>query len=606
MEVIEKNTKQKYILEVSPAIGKKKIKCPVCSEKRTNKKDKALSWNGNDKVGKCHYCEAIFYVESDKNDYVPKEAKEYKIPEWQNNTQLSDKAVKYFKSRGIEQFTLRQMKITEGLEWIPKDQKKVNTIQFNYFRDEQLVNTKYRSATKGFKLVAGAELIPYNLDNIKGKDTIYIVEGEFDALSLYECGIHNVVSVPAGASTGDCNFDWLDNSIDYFSQEKKIILAVDNDKAGINLRNQLSSRLGVERCFKVDFGTLKDANDVLRIKGKESLKKALTDVSAFPLEGVFTANDIRGEVMALYDIGLQKGKTVGVDRFDELISFEEGRIITVTGAPGSGKTEFIEWLTVRMNMRYGLKTAYFSPERLPMQYGASLIAEKIIGKSCELNAPNRMTRYELEVAVDYISDNFYFISPINDDYLVDNILEKARQTIFRHGVKALVIDPYNQFEHKRKSNKTEHEYIGEFMSKIGLFARRNNIMIFLIAHPVKMDKNADGNYHVPTLYNIAGSSNFFNKTDYGISMRRNTNNDMVEVYIQKVKFSHLGKLGRCNFWFTRENKRYTYAATEDREDSIFDNEPYLNYEGGEQQELRNGEEAFMDDPLGSYNGTNEF
>ena len=92
----------------------------------------------------------------------------------------------------------------------------------------------------------------------------------------------------------------------------------------------------------------------------------------------------------------------------------------------------------------------------------------------------------------------------------------------------------------------------------------------------------------------------YNKTDYGLALRRNILNDLVEVYIQKVKFSHLGEIGRCNFWFTKSNKRYTEALTENREDAFFDDSPLINF---------NGEEKiidFQDDPIGSFNGIDAF
>jgi twinkle protein len=54
-----------------------------------------------------------------------------------------------------------------------------------------------------------------------GYEYCVIVEGEMDALSLHEAGIHNVVSVPNGATLGTNNLDYLDNCIDYFTDKEK-------------------------------------------------------------------------------------------------------------------------------------------------------------------------------------------------------------------------------------------------------------------------------------------------------------------------------------------------------------------------------------------------
>ena len=71
-----------------------------------------------------------------------------------------------------------------------------NTIQFNYFIGNQLVNVKYRDGRKNFKLYKGAEKVFYNIDNTVGHDTVMIVEGEMDVCAIYESGFKSVVSVP--------------------------------------------------------------------------------------------------------------------------------------------------------------------------------------------------------------------------------------------------------------------------------------------------------------------------------------------------------------------------------------------------------------------------
>src|SRR6056297_1035470 len=183
--------------------GEERMTCPVCSADRKKKRVKCFSWNHEKQTGYCSHCNGSFVPDENKKfEYVSRENREYKPPKWNNNTALSENAVKWFEGRGISQFVLRQLKITEGIEFMPQRSKKVNTIQFNYFRDEELINCKYRDGAKNFKLSAGAELILYNYDNCKDKDQIFIVEGEMDCLAMCEAGFWNTTSVPNGAGTG--------------------------------------------------------------------------------------------------------------------------------------------------------------------------------------------------------------------------------------------------------------------------------------------------------------------------------------------------------------------------------------------------------------------
>ena len=66
------------------------------------------------------------------------------------------------------------MKITEGIEFMPQAAMNVNTIQFNYFRDGELINVKYRDGKKRMKLFKDGELIFYNIDSIKNAKEVYI------------------------------------------------------------------------------------------------------------------------------------------------------------------------------------------------------------------------------------------------------------------------------------------------------------------------------------------------------------------------------------------------------------------------------------------------
>lgn len=531
--------------------GEERMTCPVCSEHRKKKRIKCFSWNHEKNTGFCSHCQATF-VKSEPGNYVSREKREYQRPTWNNNTELSDKLVKYFEGRKISQFTLRQMKVTEGVEWMPQIGKKTNTVQFNYFKNGNLINTKYRDGAKNFKLAANAELIMYNYDACIDKKQIFITEGEIDALSIAECGLWNVTSPPNGAGTGTLSMEYIDNSIELFENKEEIIIATDSDAPGTNLCQQLAYRLGIEKAYKVDFRPYKDANEYLVAEGKEALKNhLLNNKKPFPIEGVFSTEDFRDELDLLYEQGLQPGKTIGLPAFDEKLTFETGRLYTWTGIPGCGKSEFVDFVLERLNIIHGWKAVYFSPENHPLQLHASKIIEKLTG---EHFSKKTMPPHVYESAREYMKDNFFFIAP-KDDFKVETILEKARISVFKYGVKNIVIDPYNKLEHQFTGSETQ--YISKFLDQITMFAKKNDVCFHLIAHPRKMNKDGAGNYEVPNLYDINGSSNFYNKTDFGITVYRQPQSSISDIHIQKVKFKHLGEPGKVQFAWNKNNGRYS-------------------------------------------------
>lgn len=571
---------RKYGIEVpyGRTSGNVKVYCPQCRDQRHDKRDKSLSCDLATGMFNCHYCgfsgcaaereqeewRKPFYNPSPLRRQKPT----YKRPTRTGNTALSAKALAWFRGRGISERTLSDMKVTEGLEWMPQKNGQANTIQFNYYKDGQLVNTKFRTGDKCFKLVSGAELLPYNIDAIKGTKECIITEGEMDALSFIECGRKDVISVPNGANA---NLSYLDDYIEeYFDDKDVIYIASDTDTKGVELRDELLRRFGVERCRVLEYGDgCKDANEHLQKFGRDSLLACIASAPEMKIEGVFTVSDFEQSLDALFENGMQKGVTIGHDNFDRLCSFETKRLCVVTGIPGSGKSEFIDEIAERLNMRYGWRFAYFSPENAPLAYHASKLIEKFTGKHFD---KQHLGYGEYKQVKEHLEQNFYFISPHND-FRLETILDKAKFLVRRKGIKVLVIDPYNRLENQQGGGRNETQYISETLDRLTNFAQQNDLLVILMAHPTKLPKNKDGVIEAPTLYDISGSANFYNKADFGIVVHRNRIDNTTEVHIQKVKFRHLGECGMALFKYNLNNGRYSPYVN--GTEPVWDNENHL-------------------------------
>ncbi len=580
--------------------GNRKVFCPECRDRRHDKRDKSLSINLATGEFNCHYC-GFSGCAAEKESWererpwynsapIRRQKPVYKKPTPRPAAPMSAKALAWFKSRGISEATLIALKVSEGMEWMPQKNGQANTVQFNYYHNGELVNTKFRTGDKCFKLCKDAELLPYNIDAIKGCKECIITEGEMDALSFYECGRHDVVSVPNGANS---NLDYLDDYIEeYFDDKETIYIASDSDTKGVMLRDELIRRFGVERCRVLEYGDgCKDANEHLQKYGRDSLLQCISAAPEIKVDGVFTVSDFEQSLDALFENGMQRGVTVGHDNLDELISFETKRLCIVTGIPGNGKSEFIDELAERLNMKYGWRFAYFSPENAPLAYHASKLIEKFTGKHFDRQHLNYA---EYRQVKEHLESNFFFISP-SDNYKIDNILDKAKYLVRRRGIKALVIDPYNRIEHEYERGQREDQYISLFLDKLMRFAQINDVLIILMAHPTKQSKNKDGVLEAPTLYDISGAAHFYNKTDFGIVVHRDRVKDVVEVHVQKVKFRHLGKVGTAFFKYNLNNGRYSPYVNEIT--PVWDNSNHLLEES--RRRVQEAEEAarfdFSDD-----------
>ena len=521
--------------------GAKDSTCPLCSEGRSskNKKAKCASLDWDRGLGTCHHCDETFQLHTFKRVAD----KEYTKPEWKNNINLSDAAIKWFEGRGIGQKTLEKMKISEGVEWMPQVEKKVNTIQFNYFINGELINTKYRDGNKNFKLVKGAEKVFFNLDSIVGRKSAIIVEGEIDALSLVEAGYNNVVSVPNGATLQRLNLDYLDNCIDYFNDKEQIILATDSDEAGENLRAELIRRFGAEVCYTVDLGDKKDINEVLVDHGVPGVKHCIDGASEVPLDNVVQLKDIEDEITEFIEEGFKPGYQIGITNFDDIFSTYTGQFITVTGIPSSGKSDWVDQMAVGYNQEYGWRTAFASPENKP----TFLHAHKLIRKFWE-GMPNKedLGTDKWRRITEHINEDFFFLE--NERYDLDSVLEKGAELVKRKGIKMLVIDPYNKVKMKTKKELSIPDYTMEYLAKIEVFAKKYDVLVVVVAHPTKMYKGTDGKIEEPTMYNIKGGGEWYDASYHGLLVHRNYEDKTVKVKVLKVKFQNLGQNGEeCHF-----------------------------------------------------------
>ena len=168
---------------------------------------------------------------------------------------------------------------------------------------------------------------------------------------------------------------------------------------------------------------------------------------------------------------------------------------------------------------------------------------------------------------EHIKDNFFYI--MNEkDLTIESVMKSAKSFVKQKGIKVFVIDPYNKLDHQLKKGENETQYVSRFLDILVNFARFNNVLVFLVAHPRKVEADK-----IPTMYDISGSANFYNKTDYGFTVHRLRENNgamgnSVEVHWQKIKFKHLGTQGVSQLEYNFNNGRFDPSG-------VFDNTDWL-------------------------------
>lgn len=251
--------------------------------------------------------------------------------------------------------------------------------------------------------------------------------------------------------------------------------------------------------------------------------------------------------------GLPRGYYTGIKNLDDVFRFDKGRLITITGVPNCGKSEFVDFYVTALNKRHGLKTLYFSPENQPCELHLSKLIAKYANKPME-----ELTQEEMDIIIDYICKNFFFCNyqKIKTFKDIEGLVETQRSI---NPFDILVIDAYNKIEWDKASNELETDFISKILDKLCEMAIKENIMVILVAHPKKMEwKSSEKVAQCPTAYDINGSANFYNKSDFVLAVHRDRNEDdeTITIRVDKVKFSHYGTQGKCYLKYDVDSGNY--------------------------------------------------
>jgi len=555
---VEENLRKKGIQVRSFALGNHKTKCPECQPNNHNPKDDPLSVTVDldHAIYNCHHCGFSGGVGdgSIKPTWTPPTPK-YEKPKPVKNDPM-EKAYTWFKTRGIGKVTVDAMKI--GYE--------NNQIAFQYFdANGDLTNIKYRGANKTFRQTAQTKPILYNYDNCYKDETVIFVEGEMDVLACCEVGYITATSLPGGApkeakfKDDDARFKALSNCP---LKAKKIILFTDTDGPGKALHQELLHRFGKDLCWYVKTpDDCKDANEVLMKHGKEKLISCLESAVPYPIDGLYTVRDYYNEVHNLYDGNYQKPIEIGMDGLDELYKIIAPRFDVWTGIPNHGKSLMLDQVMLNLADRHGWKFAIFSPEHSTAMHIRRMV-QMHLGLSFDEGFNNRMDKKQLNDGMAFINKHFYFIETKDAVPSIDLILNIAKSSILKHGVKGIVIDPFNEVSSVRQGNQREDEHIRDFISNCKRFSRIYNILFWVVAHPTKMQKGNDGRYQQVSAYDISGASHWANQSDCIISVYRDFDENSTTVITRKIREQDLyGKIGEAKFFYDLGKRRFVTKST---------------------------------------------
>ena len=470
---------------------------------------------------------------------------------------LHDRHRQWIETRGIsldlaEKFGLTSTRDANGF-WL--------TIPFS--EGGQVINHKYRMTTeKRHRMDSGAPLLLWNADALTHPQVlagapVIITEGEWDALTAIQCGLSHVVSVPNGAPQAKTDepheakrYQFVHRHYDALKRVRTFILATDGDEAGRILAADLVSLLGPERCKFVTYPEgCKDLNDVMLAYGPAGVTQVITSAQAYPVKGVYYIDQFleRGEVTTY---------PIGIDALDGMMAVVPGTLTVFTGYANMGKSTVVNSILanlIRLNIPVCI--ASFETDVKP------ILRDYLRASVASISLHDARTKPQPD-ADELIRDNVVIITQLvdeDDEMDLDYFLDLCRTAVIRDGVKVVVLDPWNELEHKRRRDETETDYISRALRAIKRFAKQYDVAFWIVAHPTKP---FEGRQRAPKLYDISGSANWANKADYGLTYHRNNpTENAAQLIVTKVRMGLPGQKGSVNVTYDFRNSSFRLDET---------------------------------------------
>ena len=484
--------------------------------------------------------------------------KVYDRPTLDGLAPLTEEIITYFASRKISEETLRAFHVSADTN---------GNIVFPFLRNGNLIFIKYRRPRAyrkedgpkewGFK---NGEPILFGMDNVSFNKPLYITEGEIDALSLYEAGITNVVSVPCGCN----NLEFVTLCWDWLEKFQQIVLFGDNDEPGIEMVSTLMKRLGEDRCMiapqypeaVVDGVSLnracKDANEILYSYGAEGLKQVADACEPVPIKGVLNLADVQ-----FVDPTTMPRIYSRVPSLDNAIGgFAEGGITVFSGKRGEGKSTLTGQLMLNA-IQQGYKTCAYSGELPAFRFLEWIMLQATEAKYIGIRKDERSGKNYAYVAPDvqkrirewidgkmFLFDNGFTDAASQQEAVLKVFAFCAR----RYGCKLFLIDNMMTIV---PASDDEVKAQARFVNELKAFAVKFKVHVLLVAHPRKQKQG----------------ERFTNDDVSGSSVVTNLADNVINVEKPNLRITKNREFGICDLIecsYNPANRRIFQTAVGDR------------------------------------------
>lgn len=318
----------------------------------------------------------------------------------------------------------------------------------------------------------------------KASRTLYITEGELDALALHQAlvslsksdKIPPVVSIRNGSGSAARSMSTNKELID---AANKVVIVFDNDTEGKKASEAAARVLGTKA--HVAELPLKDANDMVKAGREKELKKAVLNADKYMPASLVSAADIMDEILEEPEFGLSypwpslTKLTYGV---------KPGLLIGIAAGTGIGKTDWFTQLAAHLISEHQEKVGLFFLEAPPKKT-YKILAGKIA--HTPFHRPDVPFNPQLlqETLANHLNDNCYAYNHFGYKSWPD--IKADIRTMTGYGYQYFMVDPLTALIAQEGE---EYKALNRMMEEMASLTQELNITIFYAAHLNQPDRSS--------------------------------------------------------------------------------------------------------------------
>lgn len=262
------------------------------------------------------------------------------------------------------------------------------------------------------------------------------------------------------------------------------------------------------------------------------------DMANDDIDFIATEDDYNDYLDTWRNNTFEKGKSTGFQDLDSYFLFKDGDLVIVNGIDNVGKSTVIWYLAMLSAIKHDWNWIIFSSEN---KVGG--VVRKLIEFYWSEALPT-MSKEKFDIGKEFVKNHFSIIKCKETLYNYKEIMDMTKKAMKKKKYKALMIDPYNslKIDIPIKSKQGTYEYHYEAASNLQLFAKQNDISVFLNCHVGTIgarNKDSKGHTKAPQKEDTEMGVMFANKADQFLTIHRYVQKKeeflFTEIHVRKVK-----------------------------------------------------------------------